>query len=255
MQGQAVAGGEPDRLGRGEGLRELDHLRAAEKGARLRLPVHEIVLEAFLGEDLDGHEALGIIEAEDVDARRDLAPEGLEIRLQRRVEEVDRLAAGVRHDGEGGVRPRAHDRPLEVEPRILVDERLRPGREIDADEREPVAPTAGQEPEPAVVRRDVEHPEVELLEVQALELDPAALAQDLERARLGADPADPRARAAVRVGEPVEDVAGVLGDQHRLARVEVHPVQVEDRPVPPVPGDDDVGRIPPAHAVNPGPAA
>jgi hypothetical protein len=96
-----------------------------------------------------------------------------------------------------------------------VHQRLGPGRDVDADEREPVAPSAREEPEPVVVRRD-------------------------ERSRVGARAADPRARTALPVREPLEDIARVLGDQRGLPAVEAHP---GDPGATPALGDEVHGRI------------
>src|SRR5207247_8393774 len=86
-------------------------------------------------------------------------------------------------------------------------------------------------------------------------LDPATVTENLQAALAGTDVANPRAWMTLLVRQPVRDVAGVLGDQCVLARVEVHLVQVEHGPIPLVPDDDDVVRIGADDTGDPGEAA
>src|SRR5437773_8955968 len=61
------------------------------KKVRLREdPIDEIILVPLLGEHLDSHEALTVVEAQDAEARRRMPPENRQVRLERRVEETDR---------------------------------------------------------------------------------------------------------------------------------------------------------------------
>src|SRR2546430_12229686 len=61
-------------------------------------------------------------------SRRRMPSENRQVRLERRVEETDCLATGVRDDGERLSCPLAHAHPLEVELGVVVHERLRPDR-------------------------------------------------------------------------------------------------------------------------------
>src|SRR5256885_4097426 len=105
-----------------------------------------MILVALLGEPLAGHGALTVVKPQEAKARRRMPPENRQVRLERRVEETDRLATGVRDDGERLSCPLAHAHPLEVELGVVVHERLRPARDVHADQREPVAPPAPAAP-------------------------------------------------------------------------------------------------------------
>src|SRR5205823_915002 len=142
-------------------------------------------------------EALTVVEAQDAEARRRMPPENRQVRLERRVEETDRLAARIRDDGERFSCPLAHAHPLEGALGGVGHERRCPAGEIQADPREPVAPAAPEEPATAVVGGDAQQLGVEYLEVEGLRHRPAAGTEDLGVPRVRAGVADPAAHASL----------------------------------------------------------
>ena len=254
MQTDAVAGVEADWLRAAERIGERHGVRPPEQH-RLGHAVDEVVRIARLGEGLHHRAPVVVVEADDLHAGGAAGGEPGHRGRQQRLQDSRARIVRRREDRQGLARALAQRDPVEIDLGVLVDDDEGAGGEIHAHQRAAVARMVGQHPQTAAVGGDAEHPRLHLLEVERQQRRPAVVAPGLEHARVVGAVTQAGGRPPLPVGQPLDHVARILGDQRRLAAVQLDSPQIEDRRLATVGGDDDVPRLTANHAGDPRAAA